>query len=127
MSKKGSNIFLIASVVIAVLMLGGAVLYARMGGQAPAISPGFTGEEIAVPESEQACAPGDRCIVVDTHCGFCCKYVALNGQHEQAFNTAFDRDCSRYKGQSCSCHDLSSYPSCVEGKCRLVKWPDEKK
>ncbi len=85
----------------------------------------FDGEDVVVGELYQSCAEGDRCIVVDTNCGFCCHYTAINARYEKEFNDGFDKSCGKYKGAMCSCFDLSSYPSCVAGKCQLVQWPAE--
>lgn len=120
MSKQGSNNFLIISVILAILILGGAIAYVKIS-QNPTAA-------IAVAENIDivSCASGGQCIVVDTNCGFCCDYKAINARHELSFNQSFDEKCSRYDGEFCKCFDLSSYPSCIEGKCQLVKWPDEK-
>jgi len=126
------NKFLLIAIVLAVLMVGGAIMLAgkqatptgETAAKAPPVQ--FNGEQALPDESFQTCAPGDSCIVVDTHCGFCCKYIAINARNEQAFNQGFDKSCRKYTGSSCQCFDLSSYPSCVEGKCQLVPWPDQK-
>ncbi len=85
----------------------------------------LNGEQVALEDTFSACGAGDSCIVVDTHCGFCCKYTAINAKNEQLFNKVFDKSCSKFSGQFCQCFDLSSYPSCVDGKCQLVAWPAE--
>lgn len=128
MGNKGSINFLVLAVVLAALIIGGAVLFATRksdDGQPSAPPPvEFTGEKVVLDETYQSCAEGERCIVVDTHCGFCCDYAAVNAAQEQAFNRIFDKNCRRYSGSFCSCFDLSSYPACVEGKCQLVQWPE---
>lgn len=110
-------------------MIGGAVFFA-MREPPPPVTPAqisFDGEDVIVGELYQSCAEGDRCIVVDTNCGFCCHYTAINARYEKEFNDGFDNSCRKYKGTMCSCFDLSSYPSCVAGKCQLVQWPAEVK
>lgn len=129
MSNKGSINFLVLAVILAVVIIGGAVMFAskRDAGPAPTEPPSveFNGEQVILQELYQICGESDRCIVVDTHCGFCCKYTAINASFEPMFNKAFDKNCGRYTGQFCQCFDLSSYPACVEGKCQLVGWPED--
>lgn len=129
MSKRGSdNKLLTFSILIAAVMISGAVAWSNLRGTpvVPALTPlGPYDEQIIVSEEMQACAQGDKCIVVDTTCSFCCKYVAVNAKHEQDFNKMFDGSCSRYNGAMCECFDLSSFPSCIDGKCQLMKWDED--
>lgn len=129
MSNRGPNIFLLAACALALFIVGGAIMVAKNGHDpaqqetTPAPSMPFDGEKLVPGDSYNLCAEGDHCIVVDTHCGFCCQYAAINAAKEQDFNTAFDRSCRKYTGTSCQCFDLSSYPSCVDGRCQMVPWP----
>jgi hypothetical protein len=124
-----SKLVLIATVIIAALIIGGAVTYAVMVGQgannsaaAPANGGPMT-EQVTVPDSLAVCNAGDKCLVVDTTCSFCCKYVAINARHEQLFDEMYAQSCASYEGNMCECFDLNSYPSCVAGKCTMVKMP----
>ena len=131
MADKNSSTYLILAIAAAGLIIAGAILYVSVapGGQTiipvPAALQPFS-EQVLIPETMQDCAKGDRCIVVDTTCSFCCKYTPINAIHEQAFNQMFDKNCQAYKGQMCTCFDLSSYPSCVNGKCVMVKFEEQK-
>ncbi len=111
---------MIMAVVLAALMIVAAVAYVKIGGGGSLIGAPAT------PVDMSACAEGDQCIVVDTDCGFCCDYVAINARYEEAHDTAFNRRCGRYDGEFCNCFDLASYPACIAGTCQLVKWPDER-
>lgn len=93
--------------------------------QAPLPEFLFSGIQIVIPETAQTCTENDQCLAVDTHCGSCCKYKPLNARYETAFDTAMHAQCKTYHGGFCECYDLSTYPACIEGKCQLVKWPDE--
>lgn len=120
-----NNLILIATAIIAALIIGGAVTYAVVK-QNPAAAPATPqsqamAEQVIVPDSLSVCNTGDRCIVVDTTCSFCCKYVAINAAHEQLFDQMFEYGCTGYRGGQCECFDLNSYPSCVQGKCTMVK------
>ena len=115
------NIFILV-IIIACCAAGGMYFY--MQDDKPALPIAPAQETLSFKEDLSACSGNDRCIVVDTHCGFCCDFVAINARHEQAFDNKFSKNCSRYKGEQCECFDLSSYPSCIEGECRLVPWPD---
>lgn len=124
------NLFLKLAVLVAIIILGGAIFYAQK--ENPPAAPGeetpkflFSGVQIVVQDVYKTCAEGDRCIVVDTHCGFCCQYEAINARFEDDYNQSFDRHCRRYNEGYCECFDLSSYPSCIEGKCQLVAWPED--
>lgn len=123
-----SQKLLILSVVAALLIVGAAVAFVKFGGRnsGPADIKATTvnGDQIVVDELMSACKAGDQCIVVDTKCSFCCNYVAINARSEALFNQMFDQACSKYKGSYCECHDLSSYPSCVNGKCQMMKWSE---
>lgn len=122
------NKLLLIALVIAAVIIGGAMILARNAADNEPQGPefGFENNQVVVEGVYQSCAAGDRCIVVDTHCGFCCKYTAINARYEPAYNASFDKNCKHFSGQYCHCFDLSSYPSCVDGKCQLVPWPDQK-
>ncbi|MCB9996446.1 MAG: hypothetical protein H6869_08440 [Rhodospirillales bacterium] len=104
-------------------MIGGAVFYAKKEPAQPEYVHLET-DHLVVDAVYQACAEGDRCIVVDSHCGFCCQYTTINARYEKEYDAAFDKNCGKYTGSICRCSDLSTYPSCVEGRCQLIKWPD---
>lgn len=137
MSKKKPDLILIAAVCAALALVAGAVLYAGMAARQGAAPPSMSmstsaqtqGAEgtLAVPAALSACGGKDACIVVDSHCGLCCQYVAINAAQEKAFSTLFDKGCAGYGGRTCDCFDLDAYPSCVGGACTLVKWPNGKK
>ena len=131
MSKQAPDKLLIFSIVLAALIVAGTIIFVSLKNQGmlPAAAPALTpySEQVIVQSSLQACQKGDTCIVVDTTCSFCCKYTAINAKLEKVFNELFDSSCSGYGGAMCQCFDLGSYPSCVNGKCQLVKWEDEKK
>lgn len=135
MSKKAPDKLLILSIVLAAAIVAGAIVFASLRGR-EAGSPVHIplraatapyNEQIIIQESLRACQKGDACIVVDTTCSFCCKYVAINAKHEKLFNEMFDSSCGDFSGALCQCFDLGSYPACVNGKCELVKWDDDKK
>jgi len=123
------NKILIVAVLGALLIIGGAVMFVKSGGNVPGSSDTpameFSGESVIVTEYYQSCADNDRCIVIDSHCGFCCDYTTINARFENDFDQAFNKSCRRFTGSYCNCFDLSSYPSCVEGKCQLIDWPDD--
>jgi hypothetical protein len=126
-----SNKLLIITVVFAVLILGTAITYALMIGKQdpadapPAMQSQAMGEQVVVPDSLTRCHTGDTCVVVDTTCSFCCKYVAINAAHEQLFDEMFNDNCTGFKGSMCECFDLSSYPKCIDGVCSMVKFTDQ--
>lgn len=132
MSKKKPDLIMIVAVCAALALVAGAVVYAGMAarqGAGPSVSAGAEsgpGAAVAVPAGLSACGGKDACIVVDSHCGLCCQYVAINAAQERAFSALFDESCAGYGGRTCDCFDLDAYPSCVGGACTLVKWPDEK-
>lgn len=127
-----SNKLLIITVLFAVLILGAAVTYALVIGKqgpsgeaAPALQSQAMGEQVIVPDSLTKCNDGDTCLVVDTTCSFCCKYVAINAAHEVLFDELFNNNCTGFKGTMCECFDLSSYPKCVNGQCAMIKFTDQ--
>ena len=134
MSKTLPYKYQILSIFVAGLVLGGIILYVQLTllGQDPDIPASEqhitsiinSSEEITIPDSMTDCNADDQCIVVDTTCSFCCKYVSINGKAEDAFNQRFDQSCARYDGGTCECFDLSTYPKCINRKCRLVEWGD---
>ena len=119
-SKSGSNKFLILSLIIGLLMIGGAVGYAKLSATG---STQMFSEKIDVPPQMTDCSGDQNCIIVETRCDFCCEFVAINSAFEAQFDKIFARNCSLYTGEKCSCSDLSRYPACVQGKCAMVKWP----
>lgn len=131
MSKQAPDKLLIFSIVLAAVIVAGAIVFVSLKSQGvlPAAAPALTpySEQVIVQSSLQACQKGDTCIVVDTTCSFCCKYTSINAKFEKVFNELFDSNCGGYNGAMCQCFDLGSYPACVNGKCQLVKWEDEKK
>jgi len=125
MSKSGPNILMILAVLIACAIIAGAIIMVGTSsdeiiGSGSAAQTGL----VEVPQGMQACATGDSCIVVDRHCGLCCDYLPINSRHEALFDEMFRNDCRGFRGQSCSCFDLSSYPSCEDGRCILIDWPE---
>lgn len=123
----GKNL-LILSIVVGLLILVGAVYYARMAAikdqsAASAVAVSAAGV-INVPASLSVCKGNDKCIIVDRSCGFCCDFVAINTRHEPLFNQMFDDACQSYTGGFCRCHDLKHYPSCVQDKCAMLEWKD---
>ena len=135
MSKPLPGKYTILSIFVAGLMVGGIILYVQL-----VVLPQYnTGQDVMAAEAREAavirdqvdipadmteCVVNESCIVVDTTCSFCCKYVAINSKHEQRFNQKFDQSCATYKGGNCECFDLSTYPKCINRKCRLVEWSD---
>lgn len=126
-----SNKLLIITVLFAVLILGAAITYALVIGKqgqpenAPALQSQAMAEQVIVPDSLTKCNTGDNCVVVDTTCSFCCKYVAINAAHEALFDEMFNDSCTGFKGSMCECFDLSSYPKCINGQCTMVKFADQ--
>lgn len=127
-----SNKLLIITVIFAVLILGTAITYALVLGKqgqpdsaAPALQSKAMGEQVIIPDSLTRCQTGDTCVVVDTTCSFCCKYVAINAAHEKLFDDMFNDSCTGFKGSMCECFDLSSYPKCIDGTCAMVKFTDQ--
>lgn len=119
---------LLISILLAAAIVAGAIVFVSLR-QGPPADPSLAPyrEQVIIQQSLRACTQGDSCIVVDTTCSFCCKYVAINAKHEKLFNELFDSECQRYNGAVCECFDLGSYPACVNGKCELVKWDEGKK
>ena len=124
--KPPQNNFTIFAVVIGVGLIAVALVYSKFSDSLSAGPPASYNKEIVLPEDITDCAKGQSCIVVETSCDFSCEYVAINSLFEHEFDLVFNQHCSRYKGKMRNCFDLSSYPSCVEEKCILVKWPDVK-
>lgn len=122
-----SQKLLIISVVAALLILGGAIAFVKFKPTVLSPAAPITQDtQIAIQDAMSTCTTKEQCIVVDTTCSFCCKYVAINTQSEELFNQLFDQTCKNYNQSYCECHDLSSYPSCVDGKCQMVKWSENK-
>ena len=118
---------LIISVIAALLIIGGAVAFVKFKNAVPtAPASGAQADHVVVDEIMSSCTTKDDCIVVDTKCSFCCDYVAINAKSEILYNEMFDKTCKNYSGTYCQCHDLSSYPSCVNGQCQMVKWTESK-
>lgn len=135
MSKPLPGKYTILSIFVAGLLVGGIILYVQLvvwphynSGQnamsAEAANMVVMREQVQIPADMTECNVNDSCVVVDTTCSFCCKYVAINSNFEQQFNQKFDQSCARYEGGSCECFDLSTYPKCINRKCRLVEWSD---
>lgn len=122
-----SQKLLIVAVVLALLIIGGAVMFVKSNNSGTSAG-GQTahGDQVTVDNAMTACTPKDRCIIVDTKCSFCCNYVAINSKSEVLYNQMFDQTCKQYSGAYCECSDLSSYPSCVNGTCQMVKWSENK-
>lgn len=123
-----SQKLLIISVVAALLIVAGAIFFVKSRNSTSTDLPVTTinGDQIVIDEIMASCKSNDQCIVVDTKCSFCCDYVAINAKSEVLFNQMFDMACKKYKGTYCDCHDLTSYPTCVSGKCQMVKWSENK-
>lgn len=113
---------LILSVLAALLMIGGAIAFVKLRNPSVNVNGAPQSDHVVVDEIMSSCKPDEQCIVVDTKCSFCCSYVAINAKSETLFNQMFDQTCKTYSGSYCDCHDLESYPSCVNGKCQMVKW-----
>jgi hypothetical protein len=99
----------------------------------PAFSPLSGGAASTAPRSVEvsqgmtACGTGESCIMVDRSCGLCCDYVAINAREEALFNKMSNQACASYRGPACNkCPAFKVYPSCVNNKCTLVKWPSPK-
>lgn len=121
-----SQKLLIISVIAALLMIGGAVAFVKFRNAGLSQATSSNADHVVIDEIMSSCKPNDQCIVIDTKCSFCCDFVAINAKSEALFNQMFDQTCKHYKGAYCECHDLSSYPSCVNGKCQMVKWTENK-
>jgi hypothetical protein len=124
-----SQKLLIISVLAALLIIAGAIAFVKIkggGGSTDLPVTTINGDQIVIDEIMSSCKTNDQCIVVDTKCSFCCDYVAINAKSETLFNQMFDQACKKYKGSYCDCHDLTSYPTCVNGKCQMVKWSENK-
>lgn len=134
MSKKLPYKYQLLSIFVAGLMVGGVILYIQLVvlGQDPSLSANprnilgisKVGEDVEIPQQMTECIGNEQCIVVDTTCSFCCKYVAINQKYEEAFNQRFDQNCAGYGGQTCKCFDLGSFPKCVSGKCKMIEWEE---
>lgn len=126
-----SNNILIITVVLAALIIGAAITYAVTGARqspapsAQALQTQTLAEQVIVPAVMQKCNQGDRCVVVDTTCSFCCKYVPINAAHEKLFDELFTDHCTGFSGTTCECFDLSSYPKCIDGQCTMVKFEEQ--
>lgn len=122
-----SQTSLIISVIIALLILGGSVAFVHFRTVSPNnAAPVTQAEQVTIDAVMASCTGKDQCIIVDTKCSFCCDYVAINSKSEVLYNQLFDKTCKNYSGTYCQCHDLSSYPSCVNGTCQMVKWSENK-
>lgn len=119
-----SQKLLIVSVLAALLIIGGAVAFVkfRSGDTSGTSKAGH----VVVDEIMASCKPNDQCIVVDTTCSFCGNFVAINAKSEILFDQMLNETCKDYRGSYCDNHDLSSYPTCVNGKCEMVKWSENK-
>lgn len=134
MSKKLPYKYQLLSIFVAGLLVGGVILYIQLvilahnpdgaSQDLPIVKITGINQEVRIAKPMTECMGDDQCIVVDTTCSFCCNYVAINSKYEQAFNQRFDQSCASYKGSTCECFDLSSYPKCVNQKCELVEWKE---
>lgn len=140
------NDYLILSIFVAGLLVGGIILYAQLvwlpnpnqtasdtmaqqqqiaaSQTVPSNTKSAQAGDVSVPNNMTNCKVQDDCIAVDTTCGYCCNYRAINSTFEAAYNQRFAKSCANYKGSTCKCYDMETYPTCINRTCRLVKWPD---
>ena len=123
MSKGKPDILLIVSIVVASLILAGAIVYAMVQPLNPAGQATSMATSVNVPLSLQKCVQGDTCLMVETSCDLCQSYVAINRHHEDVFTQMYEAACDGFRGKTCPPQDMKSYPSCVNGSCALLPLP----
>lgn len=111
------------AVFAAILIIGGAIFYAKSNGP----RPGDESAKVTVERVMATCGVNDQCIMVDTKCNFCCDFVAINAKYEAAYGQLFDKTCGAFSVKHCkNCDDkLTARPKCVSGTCQMVKWGEE--
>ena len=111
------------AVFAAIVIIGGAIWYAKSSGP----QPGDASSKVTIERVMATCGINDQCIMVDTKCNFCCDFVAINSKYEAAYNQLFDKTCGEFSIKHCkSCDDkLVARPKCVSGTCQMVKWGEE--
>ncbi len=111
------------AVFAAIVIIGGAIYYAKSSGP----QPGDASTKVEIERVMAACGINDQCIMVDTKCNFCCDFVAINVKYEAAYSQLFDKTCGEFSVKHCkSCDDkLDARPKCVSGTCQMVKWGEE--
>lgn len=111
------------AVFAAILIIGGAIYYAKSGGP----QPGDASTKVEIERFMATCGINDQCIMVDTKCNFCCDFVAINAKFEAAYGQLFDKTCGAFSVKHCkNCDDkLVARPKCVSGTCQMVKWGEE--
>ena len=65
----------------------------------------------------------DHCIMVDKSCGRCCDYDTVNAVYEKVFSENYDDTCKHFRGKTCNCSEVTSYPKCQQSTCELVPIP----
>lgn len=118
-SRKPLSFAIFAAIVI----IGGAIYYAKSGGP----QPGDASTTVKIEQIMATCGVNDQCIMVDTKCNFCCDFVAINSKYEAAYSQLFDKTCGTFSVKHCkSCDDkLDARPKCISGTCQMVKWGAE--
>ncbi len=111
------------AVFAAIVIIGGAIWYAKSSGP----QPGDESSKVVIERVMATCGINDQCIMVDTKCNFCCDFVAINAKYEAAYNQLFDKTCGEFSIKHCkNCDDkLVARPKCVSGTCQMVKWGEE--
>jgi hypothetical protein len=127
MSKKGPDIILTASILIGALIVAAAVAFVivKRGAAPHSALPPPPGGIVAAQAAMQECTAGDACIMIDSSCGMCCKFIAINAKAEASYAKIFGDSCANFTGNTCSCTEVDSYPACINGKCVLVPWREK--
>jgi hypothetical protein len=127
-NKDKSGSFMTLSIILAVLMIGGAIAYAKLsqdGSISVPLPQVMQSDTVEVPLQMSECSEFDnRCIVVERSCGFCCDFVSINSRFEKQFDNMFNKSCAWYTGEKCNCYDLDRFPKCINNTCQLVDFSE---
>lgn len=67
----------------------------------------------------QKCEKDADCEVVDSSCGNCCQYGAVNKGLVKIFTDRKEKECKGWKGGVCECYNVRSKPACINKRCTV--------
>jgi hypothetical protein len=94
------------------------------GGRDAAASESGTSRGVEIGPDLTACEEHVDCRLVETACSRCCKTGAIAVDRMDAFDAAFERACSDYRGAECDCAPPDVIARCREGACQAVARED---
>ena len=81
----------------------------------------FEIDQVQVRPYMQKCNVDKSCMLVETSCGNCCDYQAINRQYKQSFQSKYDKICDDYEGAVCDCVAMVTSATCLNQVCVGVK------